>query len=47
VHGEHWVEEVREVDALGFGDEPEGVAVGVEAPGAALLDDLEPRFVLT
>ena len=44
--GEHRVEEVREADALRLGDEAEERAVAVEAPGAALLDDLEPRLVV-
>ena len=46
VDGQHRVEEVREADALRLGDEPEQRAVAVEAPGPALLDDLEPRLVV-
>ena len=41
VDGEHGIEQVGEADALGLGDEAEERAVAVEAPGPALLDDLE------
>ena len=43
---EHRVEEVGEADALRLGDQAEERAVAVEAPGPALLDDLEPRLVV-
>ena len=46
VDGEDGVEEVGEADALGFGDEAEEGAVGVEAPGAAFVDDFEAGFVV-
>ena len=46
VDREHRVEQVREADAVRLGDEPEQRAVAVEAPGPALLDDLEPRLVV-
>ena len=46
VDREHRVEEVREADAVRLGDEPEQRAVAVEAPRAALLDDLEARLVV-
>ena len=41
VDGEDGVEGVGEADALGLGDESEESAVGVEAPGAAFVDDFE------
>ena len=44
--GQHRVEEVRQADALRLGDQPEEGAVAVEAPGPALLDDLEARLVV-
>lgn len=46
VDREHGVEQVREADPVGFGDEAEERTVAVEAPGTALLDDLEARFVV-
>jgi hypothetical protein len=46
VDGQDGVEEVGEADALGFGDQAEESAVAVEAPRAALLDDLEPGLVV-
>ena len=47
VHGEHRVEEMRQVDPLRLGDHAEQRAVSVEAPWAADLDDLDPGFVVT
>jgi hypothetical protein len=46
VDGEHRVEEVREADAVGLGDEPEERPVPVEAPRPAGLDDFETRLVM-
>ena len=46
VDREHRVEEVRQADAVRLGDEAEERAVAVEAPGPALLDDLEARLVV-
>ena len=46
VDGQHRIEEMREADALRLGDQPEERAVAIEAPGAALLDDLEARLVV-
>ena len=40
------IEEVRQVDAVRLGDEAEELAVAVEAPGAAHLDELEARLVV-
>ena len=46
VDGQHRIEEVRQADAVRLGDQPEQRAVAVEAPGPALLDDLEPGLVV-
>ena len=46
VDGQEGVEEVGELDALGFGDEPEEGAVSVEAPRAAQLDQVEAVLVV-
>ena len=46
VDREHGVEQVREADAVRLGDQAEERAVAVEAPGPALLDDLEARLVV-
>ena len=46
VDREHRIEQVREADAVRLGDEAEERAVAVEAPRAALLDDLEARLVV-
>jgi hypothetical protein len=46
VNGEHWVEQVGEMDAVGFGDEAEKGAVAVKAPRPAQLDDFDPWLVL-
>ena len=46
VDGQHWIEEVGQADAMRFGDEAKQRAVAVEAPGAALFDDLEARLVV-
>ena len=39
------VEQVGQADAVGLGDQAELGAVTVEAPGAALLDQVQPGFV--
>ena len=46
VDRQHRVEQMGQPDALRFGHQPEQRAVAVEAPGPALLDDLEPRLVV-
>ena len=46
VDGQHGIEQVREADAVRLGDEAEQRAVAVEAPGPALLDDLEAGLVV-
>ncbi len=46
VDRQHRVEEVREANALGLGDQAEQRAVAVEAPRPALLDQVEPRLVV-
>lgn len=43
--GEDRVEQVGKMDALGFGDETEHAAVSIEAPGPALLDQVEAGFI--
>ena len=46
VDRQHRIEEVRQADAVRLGDQAEERAVAVEAPGPALLDDLEARLVV-
>ena len=46
VHRHHRVEEVGKVDAVGLGGELEVLAVGVEGPGAALLDQAQIRLIV-
>ena len=46
VDGQHRIEQVGQADALGLGDQAEERAVAVEAPGPALLDDLQARLVV-
>ena len=46
VHGEHRVEQMRQANAMGFGHQPEQMAVAIKAPGAALLDHVKARFVV-
>ena len=41
MNGEHRVEQMREMDALGLGHEPEQSAVAVEAPRPPFFDDLQ------
>ena len=47
VHREHGVEQMREADALRFGDQAEERAVAVEAPGPPLLHNFDASFVVT
>ena len=47
MHGEHRVEEMREADTLGLGDQAEEGAVAVEAPRPADLDDLQLGLVVS
>src|SRR5690606_8074448 len=42
----HRVEEVRQADAVGLGDEAEKGAIAVEAPGPPGLDKLKARLVV-
>jgi hypothetical protein len=37
---------MRQADAMGFGHQPEQMAVTVKAPGAALLDHIKACFVM-
>ena len=46
MHRQHRVEQVRQPDALRLGDQAEERAVAVEAPGAAVLDDLKACLVV-
>ncbi len=46
MHGRHRVEQMREPDALGLGNQPEECAVAVEAPRPALLDDVQSSLVV-
>ena len=46
VDGQQRVEEVRQADALRLGHQAEEGAVAVKAPGAALLDEFQARFVV-
>jgi hypothetical protein len=39
VDGQHWVELMREPDAMRFGDQAELRAIPIEGPGAPLLRD--------
>jgi hypothetical protein len=41
VDRQHRIEQVGQPDAVRLGDQPEQRAVAVEAPGPALLDDLQ------
>ena len=46
VHGEHGVEQVREADPVGLGDQAEQRTVAVEAPRPPRFDDRETRLVV-
>jgi hypothetical protein len=46
VDGQDRVEQVRQANAVRFGDEAKQRAVAVEAPRPPLLEHLEPRFVV-
>ena len=46
MHRQHRVGQVRQADAVGLGDQPEQGAIAVEAPGAALLGDLQAWLVV-
>ena len=46
VHRQHRVEQVRQADAVGLGDQTEERAVAVEAPGPALLHQLQTGLVV-
>src|SRR6516164_2667798 len=43
---EHGIEEMREPDAMRFGDQAEQVPVAVEAPGPSLRCDFDARFIV-
>jgi hypothetical protein len=44
--GQHRIEKMSEMDAVGFGDEAKKGTVTVKAPGPPLLDYLDPRLVV-
>ena len=44
--GQDRIEQVGQADTLRLGDQPEESAFAVEAPGAALFDDLDARLVV-
>ena len=46
VNSQQWVEEMRQADAVGLGNQTVGGAIAIEAPLAALFDECEPGFVL-
>ena len=46
VHREHRIEQVRQADAVGLGDEAEQRAVAVEAPGTTGGHDVQRGFVI-
>ena len=46
VDREQWVEQVRQMDALGLGDQAEERPVTVEGPGPAGLDEFKPGLVV-
>jgi hypothetical protein len=43
---QEWIEQVRELEALGLGDEPEEDAVAIERPCAPVHDDRQTRLVI-
>jgi len=45
VDGQDRVEEVGKPDSMGFRDQTEQMAVTIEAPGPALLRDLDARLI--
>ena len=46
VHRQHWVEEVRQADALGLGNQAEERPIAVKAPRPAQLHHLQPRLIV-
>jgi hypothetical protein len=47
MNGEHGIEQICQTDALRFGNQAEECSITVEAPGTALLDNLESAFVVS
>ena len=45
VHREHWIEEMREPDAMRLGDGAVRIAFAVEAPGPPLFSDVQTGLV--
>jgi hypothetical protein len=46
VDRENRIEEVGEVDSVGLGDQAESGAIAVKAPGPAVLENVQPGFVV-
>ena len=46
MHRQHWVEQMRQANALGFGHQTKQRAVAVKAPGTALLDQFKALFIV-
>ena len=46
VHRQHGIEQMREADALRFGDQPDQRPVAVEAPRPPLVDDFQAGLVM-
>lgn len=46
MHGEHRIEQMRQVDTVCLGDKAEQFSVAIETPRATVLDDLESRLVV-
>jgi hypothetical protein len=47
VDGKDRVEQVRQPDAVGFGNQSEKGSIAVEAPGPALLDYFKTRLIVS
>jgi hypothetical protein len=45
MHCQQWIEQMREPDAMGFGDQPEQLAITIERPWPSLLNEGKMRFV--
>ena len=46
MYGKHWVKQVGQADTMRLRNQAKQMPVAVEAPRAAVLDDLEPRLVM-
>src|SRR5579871_151904 len=43
---EAWVEEIRQANPVGFGDEPQQSAIDIKAPQSRRLNDLQSRLAV-